>query len=99
MPILLDLNNEKFQEDLLELEKAEALALLKTLRKLRQLEWNDIYKDQGLKWELANSLQGIDGENIYSIRITQKCRALVQRSEDTIIFLSLHPDHDSAYSR
>jgi hypothetical protein len=98
MPILLDLNQEQFQKDLLELEKAEALAFLKTLRKIRQLEWNSLYQDNGLKWELAKSLQGLAGENVYSIRITQKCRALVQRNADTLIFLSLHPDHDSACS-
>ena len=97
MPIELDLNNPAFQDDLFELEKPELLALLKTLRKVRQLEWNDLYKDSGLNWEAIESRSGDDGERVYSIRITQKCRAVVQRSKSIMRFLELHPDHDSAY--
>ena len=53
--ILLDLNNPIFQQDLFVLPKAEALAVLKILKKVSQLTWEQLYKDQGLKWELIRS--------------------------------------------
>ncbi len=88
-----DLNDEDFQKDLLALEKAELLAFFKTLRKLQQLSWQEIYSDNGLKWEAIKSSEA----SLYTIRITQKCRAVVKRSDDELSFMSLHPDHDSAY--
>ena len=95
--ILLDLNNPIFQQDLFVLQKSEALAALKILRKVSQLTWEQLYKDQGLKWELIRSKQGKNGEKLYSLRITQKCRAVAVREDDYLRFLSLHSDHDSAY--
>ena len=62
-----------------------------------QLTWEQIYKDQGLKWEMIRSKQGKKGETLYSLRITQKCRAIALREGDYLRFLSLHSDHDSAY--
>jgi hypothetical protein len=98
MAILLDLNRPRFQQDFLALEKAEVFAFVKTLRKLSQLEWQQVYQDSGLKWELVKSSEGPEGQKLYSLRVTQKCRALVERKGDAIVFISLHPDHDSAYS-
>lgn len=86
----LDLNQEEFQNQFLLLEKPEQLAFLKTMRKLKTLTWNQIYQDAGLKWEAISADE-------YSIRITQKCRAVVKRRGDEVSFISLHPDHDSAY--
>lgn len=91
--ILLDLNDPVFQQDLLQLEKGEALALIKTLRKIRALTWTQLYSDRGLRWESIKSL----GRDAYTLRVTRKCRAVVQRNGDILRFLSLHPDHDSAY--
>jgi len=42
--ILLDLNNPVFQQELFVLPKAEALAVLKILRKVSQLTWDQMYK-------------------------------------------------------
>jgi hypothetical protein len=56
--ILLDLNNPVFQKDLFALQKAEAFAMLKTLKKISQLTWEQLYQDQGLKWEKIYSKQG-----------------------------------------
>ena len=95
--ILLDLNNPIFQQDLFGLPKAEALAVLKILKKVSQLTLEQLYKDQGLKWELIRSKQGKNGEKLYSLRITQKCRAVAVRETEYLRFLSLHSDHDSAY--
>jgi hypothetical protein len=99
MPVLFDLNHAEFQRDFLSLEKTELLAFVKTLRKLSQMEWSQVYQDSGLNWEFANTAEGPQGQKLYSLRVTQKCRALAKREGDTIIFISLHPDHDSAYSR
>jgi hypothetical protein len=88
----LDLNVEQFQSEFLDLEKAESLAALKTFRKLRTLSWEQVYRDAGLKWEAI-------GNGLYTIRITQKCRAVVCRVGDLVRFTSIHADHDSAYDR
>ncbi len=94
MPFV-DLNDPEFQQQWFKLEKTDALALLKTLRKLRQLTWEEVYTDNGLNWEFARE---VDGQKFYSIRVTQKCRALVRRIGGVVVFSSLHPDHDSAYA-
>ena len=49
--IRLDLNNPVFQEQLLTLQKLERHAALDTLNKIRQLTWNQLYRDQGIEWE------------------------------------------------
>jgi hypothetical protein len=49
--VRLDLNNHVFQENLLTLQKAERHAAIETLNKLRQMTWNQVYRDSGLKWE------------------------------------------------
>ncbi len=90
-----DLNQPEFQADLLKLEKAELLAFFKTLRKLKAMTWQEVYRDQGLRWESIKSL-GIDA---YTLRVTQKCRAVVKREGEILRFISLHPDHDSAYQK
>ena len=95
--ILLDLNNPVFQADWFGLEREEALAVLATLRKIRQMTWEQIYRDRGLRWEAILSQSGPQGQRIYSLRVTKKVRALALRDRDFMRFLSLHPDHDSAY--
>jgi hypothetical protein len=95
--VLLDLNAPTFQEDLFHLQKEEAFRVLGALRKIRQLTWIEVYKDRGLHWEMIQSKKGQQGERLYTIRISDGFRALVYRQGDFLRFLSLHPDHDSAY--
>jgi hypothetical protein len=95
--ILLDLNNPIFQRDLFDLPKNEALSALKTFQKISQLNWEQLYRDRGLKWEKIHSKQGQKGENLYSFRITEKCRGIAVREGEYLRILSLHSDHDSAY--
>lgn len=95
--ILIDINNPVFQEDLFSLEKEEAVNILGTLRKIKKLSWIEVYKDKGLKWELVQSKTGPDGQRLYTVRVSKKFRALVCREAQFMRFLSLHPDHDSAY--
>jgi hypothetical protein len=100
--VRLDLNNPIFQENLLTLQKPERHAALDTLNKIRQLNWNQVYRDQdqGLKWEKITSVKppaGIDA--IYSLRITQARRATAWRDGDFMRLLTIAPDHDSTYGR
>jgi hypothetical protein len=97
MPVLLDLNNRAFQSDWFALEKEERMAVLQTCMKLAAMEWNDIYRDKGLHWEMIQSHQAEDGSRLFTIRINRKMRATVRREGEYLEFLSLHPDHDSAY--
>jgi hypothetical protein len=96
--VLLDLNNSVFQQEWFALEREDALAVLTILRKIRQLDWDQLYRDKGLRWEAILSRSGPAGKRLYSLRITQLMRAVAYREGDFVRFLSLHPDHDSAYS-
>jgi hypothetical protein len=95
--VLLDLNNPVFQREWFALEREEAMSVLATLRKLRQLDWDQLYRDKGLHWEAINSRSGPVGKRLYSLRITRSMRALAYREGDFLRFLSLHPDHESVY--
>ena len=98
--VKLDLNNEVFQMNLLALDKAERGRILDTLKKLLQLDWNQIYRDPGLKWEKISSVAapaGIDA--IYSLRITQSRRATAYRSGEFMRLLMIAPDHDATYGK
>jgi hypothetical protein len=94
----LDLNNPVFQEHLLTLQKPERHAALDTLSKLRQMTWNQVYRDNGLKWEKLISVKPPTGiDVVYSLRITQARRATAYRDGEFIRFLTIAPDHDGTY--
>ena len=98
--VRLDLNNPVFQEHLLGLQKPERLAALDTLKKIRQLTWVQLYRDNGLKWEKISSVAppaGVDA--LYSLRITLSRRCTSYRDGDFIRFLTIAADHDSTYGR
>lgn len=98
--VRLDLNNPVFQESLLTLQKLERHAALDTLDKLRQMTWNQVYRDRGLKWEKVVSVKpppGIDA--LYSMRITQARRAVACRDGEFVRLLWIAPDHDSTYGK
>lgn len=98
--VALDLNNPVFQDNLFALQKPEQRAALETLRKIRALTWDQLYRDKGLHWEKISSVpppKGIDA--IYSLRITRARRATAYRSGNILQFLTIAPDHDSTYGR
>lgn len=98
--VQLDLNNPVFQENWLSLDKPERSRVTDTLKKLRQLTWNQVYRDQGLKWEKVASIhppKGIDA--IYTLRITQARRATAYRDGNFMRLLTIAPDHDAAYGK
>jgi hypothetical protein len=95
--VLLDLNSPVFQRDLFSLEKSGQLALLATLKRIRAMSWQQVYKDAGLKWEAIHSRPGPHGQRLYSFRMNQAFRAVGYRDGPWLRILSPHPDHDSAY--
>jgi len=95
--VRLDLNEPSFQETWFALESAEALRVLASLRKIRKLTWDQMYRDPGLKWEAITSQTAPSGERLYSFRVTQKVRAVAFRRGDILCLLRVHADHDSAY--
>ena len=98
--VRLDLNNPVFQEQLLSLQKNERHAALDTLNKIRKLTWNQLYRDQGIKWEKITSIKppaGIDA--VYSLRISQSRRTTAHRDGDFIRLLTIAPDHDATYGK
>jgi len=98
--VRLDLNNPIFQEHLLTLQKPERHAALDTLNKLRKMTWNQVYRDNGLKWEKVVSVKPpVDIGAVYSLRITQARRAIAYRDADYNRLLTIAPDHDSTYGK
>jgi hypothetical protein len=98
--IRLDLNNPIFQEALFSLQKAERLAMLDTLKKLRQITWAQLYVDKGLHWEKITSIKPLTGISVlYSLRISKNCRATAFRDGEMLRFLTIYSDHDAAYGK
>ncbi len=96
----LDLNNPAFQESWLNLDKSERGRVTDTLKKLIQLTWEQVYKDQGLKWEQIVSIKPPkEIDTIYSVRITQSRRAVAYRKGEVMSFLIIEPDHDATYGK
>ena len=94
--VKLDLNTPQFQKDLLSLQSGEQVAILRTLKKIAKMTWQQLYQDPGLKWE-AISRRDSQDQRIHSFRFSQKYRATATRQGEYLRPLSLHVDHDSAY--
>ncbi len=97
MRIQLDLNAPSFLPDFLSLQKEDSWSLVKSLQKISKLSWQQFYKDGSLHWEKISSLKGSRGEDLYSFRVSQKCRVVGFRQDNFLRLMSIHPDHDSAY--
>ena len=96
--LLLDLNNPVFQRDLFALEKADQLALLSTLKRLRGMTWRQVYADQGLKWETIHSRQGPHWAT--ALQLPGQPRLPRRRLPGRAVVEDPQPpcgDHDSAY--
>jgi hypothetical protein len=98
--VKVDLNNPEFLDGWGELDKPEASRVLATVKKIRQLTWDQVYKDQGLKWEKITSVAAPSGiDAVYSLRITQSRRATAIREGEFMRFLTIEPDHDATYGK
>lgn len=96
--VRLDLNSPEFQEVLFGLDSNELKQVIASLRRLRNLEWSTLYSHTGFHWEAIEHLNAPNGAGVYSLRLSQRMRALAYRDGDFLRLLSLHPEHDSAYS-
>ena len=105
-PVLVDANFSGFIDDLADIEPDEVDAVVETIKKLKLMTWDQIYKTssktsgekRGLNYEPLEQWTA-SGKKIASIRVTAKCRARVCRDGQYVRFISLHPDHDSAYKQ
>jgi hypothetical protein len=97
--VRLDLNNPEFQEVFFRLEVTDLKQVVASLRRLRELDWNTLYRHTGFQWELIEHIQGPNAARVYSLRLSQRIRAIAFRDGDFLRLTSLHPDHDSAYKR
>ena len=102
--VLVDTDFPKFLDDLESITDKELDSVQATVDKIAKLTWNDIYKTssktagdkRGLNFEPLDQ-HTAQGQRIASIRVTGRFRARVCRDGRHMRFISLHPDHDSAY--
>ena len=98
--VRLDLNSPEFQDVFLRLEGPALKQVVGSLQRLRGLDWNAVYRHPGFKWEEAiRHIRTPNGATAYSLRLSEKIRAIAYRDGDFLRIISLHPDHDSAYGR
>ena len=97
--VRLDLNSPEFQDVFFRLETAELKQVVASLHRLSELDWAAIYRHTGFQWEAVKHLKAPSGAGVYSLRLSQRVRALAFRDGHFLRFVSLHPDHDSAYRR
>lgn len=97
--VRLDLNSPEFQDVFFRLELAELKQVVASLRRLRELDWNGLYRHTGFRWEAIEHLKAPNGAKVYALRLSQKVPAVGCRDGDFLRLISLHPDHDSAYGR
>jgi len=97
--IRLDLNSPEFQEVFFRLEADALKQVVESLRRLRDLDWNSLYRHKGFRWQAIEHLKAANGAKVYSLRLSQRIRAVAFRDGDFLRLVSLHPDHDSAYER
>lgn len=98
-----DLEFPRILKELYELEADELDQVEKSVEKIKQMTWEQIYQTssktqkRGLNWEPIKGQSTASGKTIASIRISNKFRARVCRDGKYMRFISLHPDHDGAY--
>ena len=63
------------------------------------MDWNTLYRHTGFQWEAITHIKAPNGAKVYSLRLSQRIRAVAFRDGDFLRLLSLHQDHDSAYER
>ncbi len=97
--IHLDLNSPEFQDVVFRLQANELKQVIASLRRLRGLDWNGLCRHTGFRWEAIEYVKAPNGAQVYSLRLSQRIRAVAFRDGDSLRLISLHPDHDSAYAR
>jgi hypothetical protein len=97
--VQIDINSPAFLRALFDLGPSELKQVGAALRRLMGMEWKAVYSHTGFKWEALDHIRAPNGAKTHSIRLSRKIRGLAYRDGDFLRFISLHPDHDSAYKR
>ena len=97
--VRLDLNSPEFQDVFFHLDLPDLRQVTGSLQRLRGLDWSTLYRHSGFKWEAIRHIPTPNGATAYSLRLSERIRAIAYRDGDFLRFISLHPDHDSAYDR
>lgn len=97
--VRLDLNSPEFQDVFFRLELDDLKQVVAALRRLRELDWNSLYRHTGFRWEAIQHVKAPNGATVYSLRLSQRIRGLAYRDDEFLRLISLHADHDSAYER
>jgi len=100
-----DLTFPGFMDDLRSLTTSDYNVFKERIQHIKKMTWQQVYDTssksrqgkRGLNWEILQGKKSADDNPIASIRISASFRALVSRKDDFMRFISLHPDHDSAY--
>lgn len=96
----LDLNSPVFQSTWETLELTEQDKAFTTFEKITQLNWNQVYRDKGLKWEKIHSIAAPKGiAALYSFRVSKSIRGIGFREDNFLRVLLIEPDHDAAYGK
>lgn len=102
--VLCDLEFPPLQGELKKLEPLQLDQFFSCIEKVRKMTWAQIYATsskgagkRGINWEVIAHQQTSTGGTIAAIRVSDKFRARVTREGVFMRFISLHPDHDSAY--
>ena len=101
-----DLEFPPFQKQLEDLDFSHREAFFKSIEKIGRMTWQQIFDTasggkgkRGLNWEKLHGQITRSGHPIAAIRVTLKHRARVSRQGSFMRFISLHPDHDSAFEK
>ena len=97
--IRLDLNSPEFQDVFFRLQGDDLKQVVTGLGRLRSMDWNALYAHNGFRWEALEYLKIGGGAKVYSLRLSQRIRAVGLRDGNFLRLMSLHPDHDSTYGR
>ena len=93
----IDLNFPPFQQDLFSLDKTQLTAFVKSVKIINKMDLRQVQQSSGLNLEKIKNLKTSNGKTLYSIRMSKSFRAVICIEDDFIRFISLHPDHNSAY--
>ena len=92
----IDLNFPPFQQDLFFLDKTKLSIFVQSV-KINKMDLRQVQQSSGLNLEKIKNIKTPNGKTLYSIRMSKSFRAVICIEDDFIRFISLHPDHDTAY--
>ena len=93
----IDLNFPPFQQDIFSLDKTKLSIFVKSVKKINKMDLRQVQQSSGLNLEKIKNIKTPNGKTLYSIRMSKSFRAVICIEDDFIRFISLHPDHDTAY--